>query len=727
MKIQASLQLFGSASRGGRSWAFASVVASLGLTSLAHADLRTIATLNSLSTPTQCQMPYATVHNATMTATGSGANVSFQAPSANPFIQLWNVNHQDFSSAGAAAVDVSNPTSSYQTFFFKLTDANGNAIQNSFVIAPGQSTSIALFLNGSPVTSSYGMDKLPPVYQGFISEAADNTTASVSLSNITTVMVFPDGGSATPASQLTFSNVRLLAPINWASVMTGLIDPYGQSTLTSWATKLTDPSQFGTRRSAEESSFNSGPLAGQVDQYGGATGLPKQTATGHYRAAKVNGKWWLVSPAGTLFFMNGVDSANPYWYATRVDGSRSTLFSWLPGSSDPLAQNYEQGSLVQAGASGTGYDFYTSNLQRKYGTNWTPNWVNTFFNRMTTWGLNTVGVGAHQMITGATTRMPWICHAFYSGNYNTVAASANAVAPVPDAFDPNFKAAIVNMAQSYSSQWNSDPYLVGTMVDNELDWVGATGNASDPYILAINLLAQNAASSPGKTQFIHTLQTRYIRIQRLNAVWNTHYGSWADMNQPLAFGSNLTATMQRDLTQFVGTMATQYYGTVKSVLKQYAPNMMYFGSAFGFFNPQIFSAAASNCDVIALNMYTTAEAPAQVYANVQAMLNTTDVPVYVNEFNFDSLSDGLFGGFVPVADETTRAADYTSYVQTMLAHPNFVGTNYFLYSDEPTAGQIANGENFSQGLVDVTDTPYPLMVSAIQSVAKGMYLRRWNS
>jgi hypothetical protein len=49
-----------------------------------------------------------------------------------------------------------------------------------------------------------------------------------------------------------------------------------------------------------------------------------------------------------------------------------------------------------------------------------------------------------------------------------------------------------------------------------------------------------------------------------------------------------------------------------------------------------------------------------------------------------------------------------------------VGTHWFQYYDEPTAGR-GDGENYNTGFLDICDTPYPEMVSAAREVADRMY------
>jgi agarase len=67
------------------------------------------------------------------------------------------------------------------------------------------------------------------------------------------------------------------------------------------------------------------------------------------------------------------------------------------------------------------------------------------------------------------------------------------------------------------------------------------------------------------------------------------------------------------------------------------------------------------------------------------------------------------------------------YVLGAAHHPNFVGTHWFQWSDQPTTGRGGDGENFRIGIVNVTDRPYPILVDAIKSSSIELYKTRVKS
>jgi hypothetical protein len=101
------------------------------------------------------------------------------------------------------------------------------------------------------------------------------------------------------------------------------------------------------------------------------------------------------------------------------------------------------------------------------------------------------------------------------------------------------------------------------------------------------------------------------------------------------------------------------------------------------------------------------------------------MPLIIGEFHFGALDRGMFHtGLVPVASQGERARMYASYVTGALRHPQFVGTHWFQYRDEPTTGRSLDEENYQIGFVDNVDTPYPETVAACREVGAAMYETR---
>jgi hypothetical protein len=99
-----------------------------------------------------------------------------------------------------------------------------------------------------------------------------------------------------------------------------------------------------------------------------------------------------------------------------------------------------------------------------------------------------------------------------------------------------------------------------------------------------------------------------------------------------------------------------------------------------------------------------------------------DKPLIIGEFHFGALDRGLFHtGLVPVENQAARARSYKDYVLGALKHPQFVGTHWFQYMDEPTTGRVYDEENYQIGFVDIADTPYAETIAACREVGNQLY------
>ncbi|HPA40851.1 MAG TPA: agarase, partial [Candidatus Hydrogenedentes bacterium] len=81
-------------------------------------------------------------------------------------------------------------------------------------------------------------------------------------------------------------------------------------------------------------------------------------------------------------------------------------------------------------------------------------------------------------------------------------------------------------------------------------------------------------------------------------------------------------------------------------------------------------------------------------------------------------------GLVRTRDQKERAAAFARYVESVAAHPLFVGCHWFQYVDEPVTGRTHDGENYNIGFVDVTDTPYPELSEAARAINGKIYRLR---
>lgn len=453
------------------------------------------------------------------------------------------------------------------------------------------------------------------------------------------------------------------------------------------------------------------------DEYGGWANGPKLSATGAFRAQKVDGKWWLVDPNGRLFFSTGIDTVRPL--NPTVIQSRERLFSWLPDRGQELAEHYGRSQPFEGSrVSGETFDFYRANLERKYGPDYESEWRRSTRGRLLAWGFNTLGSWSDPRLIREA-RVPYVLNGWIGGNIAKLSTGVDVWGRMPDVFDPRFPNIVRNNLQSATAIGRGDPYCIGYFVDNELSWYGPNKN---PYGLAIGALSASIEASPAKRFILDSLKDQYRSINRLNEAWDTHFGSWDALERPYRISGNGSTDEQRkDLQEFVKAYADRYFRTVRDELKRQDPDHMYMGSRFSpaLTPPAVVKTAARYASVLGFNVYgRSVKAAASHWHDV-------DRPVIIGEFNFVSLDSGLpWRGLAKVDSQEERGSAYAAYVRSALADPDIVGCHWFQYLDQPATGSTYSGESSNTGFVDIADRPYPPLVAAATKLNKEIYRLR---
>ena len=242
---------------------------------------------------------YATMGTHSLQATFLAAaypTITIPAPAGQPW---------DWSQTAGLAVDVTNPTDVTITLIYQVEDSQTVSGGSDFrsahcILQPHQTGSFILPYIDSIQSVNYGMVDLPylgiytayPISGGNPFNAGHIYDYKFSLQ------------SPTGPTTLFFDNVRTIAPVSTDN----LLDQYGQSTLTTWTGKASQDSDLTAQLSAEQTDISQHPAPTDRDQYRRLTNGPILTATGWFRTAQYQNKWWLVDPLGHLFFAYGMDS-----------------------------------------------------------------------------------------------------------------------------------------------------------------------------------------------------------------------------------------------------------------------------------------------------------------------------------------------------------------------------------------------------------------------------------
>ena len=475
------------------------------------------------------------------------------------------------------------------------------------------------------------------------------------------------------------------------------IDKYGQFAHSEWPEKVHSDDDLRRDLRDELAALSASPRPGSWDRYGGWRNGPQLRATGRFRTEKVNGKWWLVTPEGRLFFSTGIDvvrnntdssdgSKHPDWHSAPVPPNRQMAYpDWNLrikfGKDDYLADYY---AFVQR--------------------------------RLPAWGQNTIGNWAARELLCAA-KMPYVI---------TLGENERSIPHVPgglkfyDVFDPGFATALrAHIARRFredaaAAHARRDPFCIGFFFDNELQFNPCVAKAvAAPY-------DQCAA----KRELIRRASAKYgsgrAGVERLNAAWGTRFADWDAVrgisSEPKGPG------WREDRNDLQREWFDRYFREVKAAIAAEAPGALYLGCRFVGFRQSgiLWDAAARHCDVVSVNAY------ANSIANISSKIMDGGVqkPILLGEFHFGCMDRGMFrASLCPVGDQAERGRSYARFVEGALGHPLLVGCHWFQYRDQPLIGR-GDGEAYQCGFVDGTDRPYSELCAAARAVGERMYETR---
>ena len=628
-----------------------------------------------------------------------GANAIFQPDAlvvsnqAGPFTctllageRPWNLSSHLY-----AAVDVRNCGATDIVVSARIEAADngwGDKEETVTRLPAGKGTTVLVYLKRKDDADKLiaarfpGMKILPNGYAAMWNGLAADRITKVVL----TVETAKTGGA------LEVRGLRAVGPCRWDKLKQPdffpFFDRYGQFIHAEWPGKIHITDDFAKQLRTETDDLKAYPRPEAWDQYGGYQNGPQLAATGHFRVAKYQGKWWFVDPEGRLFWSHGITGVGADG-GSSIKG-RKQFFAELP---------------TGAGKAAEMVSFYHENLRRKYGAEFEAVASSLAHKRLSSWGLNTIGNWSSAKVSNLQ-RTPYTKAVFITGPQITYQGGHCLFDPFDPAFVKNLRAAFAAERDTTAE----DPWCIGYFINNEIYWGGGPG------------LVNEVLAAPGKCAakkaFLRRLQERYASIQDLNRAWQTHYASW----DALLLASNpVDAGMaNEDFKGFAEEMIELYYQTCETEMKRVAPHKLNLGSRLHENNPIAIRASARHGDVVSFNKYSASVGDLRLPENL-------DRPIIIGEFHF------LDGGRSFTADSTRdalterqRADRYWYYLRSALNNPAVIGVHWFQYLDQPLAGR-GDGENFPVGFLDVTDTPYANLTTEARRVGGVMYGQRLGS
>ena len=620
--------------------------------------------------------------------------------------------HWDLSAFAAVSLQVRNTGTNAVTVFCRVdnpgADGRKHCVTESLYLSPGQTNSFRVRLpheTGSTLAGKlFGM-------RGYPATAVESD--ALDLKNVTQLTIFVNQPAADHQFELAAIDAvgQHTPPTAWitdAQPFFPFIDTFGQYRHQDWPGKVHSLAELHERRATEarELAADAGPTG--WDRYGGWGNGPQQAATGFFRTEKVQGKWWLVDPDGHLFWSHGVDCVGMV-DATPIE-ERAEWFADFPGDQPGFSQFLTTGFALNghyAGRRVKSFAFAGANLQRKYGDQWRQDYPVTVHQRLRSWGLNTIANWSDARVYSLR-RTPYTDN-IGSGGAKMIGGSTGYWGQFPDVFDPSFAESLRQGMVAKAKTSANDPWCLGYFSDNEMSW-------GDDTALALGVL-QSPADQAAKRQFVGDLKAKYGDIATLNSVWGTSYISWEALPDSRTPPDKAKARV--DLVAFGRQLAETYFRTVQAAIKAVAPHQLYLGCRFAWVNDEAARAAGKYCDVVSYNLYHRSVADFKYPGG--------DKPLLVGEFHFGALDRGMFHtGLVPTENQPARAEAYRDFVLGALNHPEFVGTHWFQWQDEPNTGRVYDEENYQIGLVDVADTPYAETIGVVRELGRSLYETRFR-
>ena len=652
------------------------------------------------------------ITDAVVTAVPSGAGTALRVTTGThqpwPGVTLPAPDgHWDLSPFAQLVIRVKNAGPNKSTLDCRVdnpgADGTRHCVNGSLTLHPGQSDTLRVTLRRA------GDDPLGGKLFGLRGyPVAAGGPGTIDPANITQILLFvnhPKEGCVFEVNDIRATGTPTL-PTAWvtdANPFFPFIDGFGQYKHKDWPGKTHSLTEMRRQRETEAGELAAQPGPKDWDRYGGWAAGPQLAASGFFRTEKHQGKWWLVDPDGRLFFSHGVDCVRMV-DTTPID-ERADWFDDFPGTQPGFKEFLTNSHALKghyAGRSPQCFSFAAANLQRKYGPDWQPVYTAIIHQRLRSWGLNTI---ANWSDPGVFLQR----HTPYTDNLGAhdariIEGSDGYWGKFPDVFDPGFANRLYRAMRDKRDSTANDPWCIGYFSDNELSW-------GDETSLALGTL-KSPPDQPAKIVLIADLKTKYGDIAKLNSAWGTRHESWDALRATRDTPDPHKA--HADLTDFYTKSAETYFRTVRDAIKAVAPHQLYLGCRFAWVNDLADRAAGKYCDVISYNLYRR---------DVADFKNpSSDKPLIIGEFHFGALDRGLFHtGLVPVENQAARARAYKDFVLGAIRHPQFVGTHWFQWMDEPTTGRVLDEENYQIGFLDVADTPYRETIAACREVAGKLY------
>lgn len=425
---------------------------------------------------------------------------------------------------------------------------------------------------------------------------------------------------------------------------------------------------------------------------GPACDTVQESATGFFQVMQLDGRWWFIDPNGRGFYLIGTDHI-------RYDGH---------------------------GCQALGYAPYGRHVQEHYASE--DAWAESTLKRLKEWGFNTLTAGHSTSL-----RHKGLPHTEFLA-IGTAFARQEALCPpetwtgFPNVFSPEWPAYCEKLAEERCAPHRDDPWLVGYFLDNELEWYGKIWLPYGLFHEAWKLPADHSA----KQAWIAFLKSQLEKPSDMTRHWGTSVDGWDELADHTEPHEPMSDDARETALAWVSHVAERYFEPAVKAIRRHDPNHLILGCRFAGPSPGAWPAAGRYCDVVSFNYYPDIDVRRGVPLHVVEMFHewqqAAKAPMMITEWSFPALDTELpstHGAGMRVDDQEQRARCFTQFQRTMFRLPFMVGSDFFMYIDEPEQG-IAETfpENSNYGLVSNTDQPYEHLTRAAARVNQDACLLR---
>ncbi|MBT7163487.1 MAG: hypothetical protein HN904_11955, partial [Victivallales bacterium] len=398
---------------------------------------------------------------------------------------------------------------------------------------------------------------------------------------------------------------------------------------------------------------------------------------GFFQVVQEAERWWLVDPRGELFYAVGTDHVNYYSH-------------WCQE---------------------LGYAPYNKNAEKLHGS--VGKWAESATARLRKWGFNLLGAG-----NIAEVRYQGLSHTLFVAFGSTFSSSSALVEKVhwtgfPNVFDPRWEAYCDSLAAKQCAANRNDPWLLGYFLDNELEWYGKAHREDGIWTATM----QWAADHSGKQALIKHVRQAHASLAEFNRVWEQQAASWDDVPKLKALPALNDRAKEIQLA-FLKRVADRYFRISAAAIRKADPNHLIIGSRFAGNAPDwAWQACATYCDVVTFNNYPRIDMATEDLSHIAEAFTgyyeLTKKPMMITEWSFPALDAGLpcthgAGMRVDTQEQKTHCVEMMQHLHFRL--PFMVGSDYFMWADEPKEGiSDTFPEDSNYGLNNVDDKPYELL------------------